>query len=373
MSDPHTLYHRCPYLGLRDDPETWYTFPAHENTCHKPRSPHGVAAPYQENICLTDQYADCPVYQQMREWRGPLPSNVKIIQPPASIASSHAPRTRIAAIAEDRLSSSTSDETGAGEELGLEPSHFEDSAEQVSTQGPDARWQPEPYGESGETTPGEETAASEPNPAHLGLSSSPEAQASIEQAAAAPEPGLSHRASPRHRMPVGVLLLGGLAFCSLILILLALSIGPQLQGFGVEATPVILTATDVPVIVPAIEATREPTMMPPTLTATAPPTQTFPTATTPILTLSASQAIVETWLLFDTNLRTGPGTEYEILAYLNHGIRVVIVGRNQTGVWLVIHVEDGREGWVAASQLDTDDIDILALPVIPAPPPAVTP
>lgn len=67
---------RCPYLGVPDDPHSWFAFPADDNVCHKPRTPHPVAIDYQRRTCLAGKFDTCAVYQEAN-WHGPLPASLQ--------------------------------------------------------------------------------------------------------------------------------------------------------------------------------------------------------------------------------------------------------------------------------------------------------
>lgn len=61
-------------------------------------------------------------------------------------------------------------------------------------------------------------------------------------------------------------------------------------------------------------------------------------------------------------VRDGPGSDYDLIYFLEPGETAVAVGRNELGSWLLL--DDG--GWVAASAgVVTGDIE--ALPIVPAP------
>lgn len=62
MQEPLTLEHRCPYLGLNDDPCTWLSFPSERNCCHHTGRPIAVALSRQATLCLKDCTL-CPSYQ----------------------------------------------------------------------------------------------------------------------------------------------------------------------------------------------------------------------------------------------------------------------------------------------------------------------
>ena len=56
----------CPYLGLRDDPDTQVAFPSEINFCQHVRRPAPVDLEYQRSFCLADTYAQCPVFPGYR-------------------------------------------------------------------------------------------------------------------------------------------------------------------------------------------------------------------------------------------------------------------------------------------------------------------
>ncbi|NOY99954.1 MAG: hypothetical protein GXP40_12280 [Chloroflexi bacterium] len=70
---------RCPYLGMRDDPETALGFPSNWNYCHNAKP---VAIPdleHQRNACLTARHTACPVF--CAEKRGSLPKDLRVPDP----------------------------------------------------------------------------------------------------------------------------------------------------------------------------------------------------------------------------------------------------------------------------------------------------
>ena len=54
----------CPYLGLRYDTETRYGFPNPGNHCHREKNPRPINLDYQQSVCLTYGYQNCPIYLQ---------------------------------------------------------------------------------------------------------------------------------------------------------------------------------------------------------------------------------------------------------------------------------------------------------------------
>jgi len=68
---------RCPYLGLEDDPETWFAFSSDPNYCHRVSPAEPVAKRYQTEACLSENFAACPVFRAAENWRGRLPREIR--------------------------------------------------------------------------------------------------------------------------------------------------------------------------------------------------------------------------------------------------------------------------------------------------------
>jgi SH3-like domain-containing protein len=111
-----------------------------------------------------------------------------------------------------------------------------------------------------------------------------------------------------------------------------------------------------------------------TSTPTATPTPTFtptPTATsTPTHTpTSLPDAIVNAET---ANVRVGPATVYDIIAQVQRGDGLQVIGRNSTGDWLEVITSDGTRGWVAVSQLQVN-VSLDSVAAVVAIPPTPTP
>ncbi|HQE19695.1 MAG TPA: SH3 domain-containing protein, partial [Aggregatilineales bacterium] len=75
-------------------------------------------------------------------------------------------------------------------------------------------------------------------------------------------------------------------------------------------------------------------------------------------------------LAFGSNLRSGPGLAYEVLAQAEAGTMLDILARDVLGRWLLVRTDDGVEAWAALVQFQ-QPLDILSVPVaenIPQPP-----
>lgn len=75
------------------------------------------------------------------------------------------------------------------------------------------------------------------------------------------------------------------------------------------------------------------------------------------------------------NVRSGPGTNYPVIAGLEADARVEIVGRNATSDWLHVAYATGSTGWLSAPLVEVEgDATLIALVTdIPTPPPTATP
>ncbi|MFB0538090.1 MAG: cyclic nucleotide-binding domain-containing protein [Anaerolineae bacterium] len=125
-------------------------------------------------------------------------------------------------------------------------------------------------------------------------------------------------------------------------------------GGNLKAVQVI---TPEPIPPPPTEPT--PTVMPsPTIPpeATAAPTSA-PTVTVPIASRTTGGGL---------RMRSGPGTDYEVLVMLAEGLEVDVLGRDEAGEWLKISVDSGEEGWVAAEFIDVG-VAVEALPIVTGP------
>lgn len=70
------------------------------------------------------------------------------------------------------------------------------------------------------------------------------------------------------------------------------------------------------------------------------------------------------------NLRSGPGTEYRLVAKLARGTALTLLGRDDVpanGLWLYARTGEGLEGWALSDYLEVRaDLDLETLPVRPA-------
>jgi hypothetical protein len=142
---------------------------------------------------------------------------------------------------------------------------------------------------------------------------------------------------------------------------------PAPGGSGVQTVVVIIvTATPVP---PPTFTPGPPTETPPPTFTPGPPTAT-PTATgTPLppvkVQVKANNA----------NVRQGPGPGYPLVAKLDQGTEITVVGRNADGTWWKVCCVNGSDVWIA-DQVVTVTGPVWTVPEvtnIPPPPPTAAP
>ncbi|MCB9104543.1 MAG: SH3 domain-containing protein [Anaerolineales bacterium] len=143
-----------------------------------------------------------------------------------------------------------------------------------------------------------------------------------------------------------------------------------------KAPTSVSTATKSPTLTPTPTSTIEPDppTSTPTVTTTATPTSTdapIPTSTAPIIPTPDAVVIASNGL----NLRSGPGTDYDIVNFLKKGDSLSIQGRTEDSGWIQVRADNRTaSGWVSASsqyiQFNTDKNNILI--VAPPTPPIST-
>lgn len=63
------------------------------------------------------------------------------------------------------------------------------------------------------------------------------------------------------------------------------------------------------------------------------------------------------------NLRSGPGTGFEVVEILQYQTQLVFVGRNQSSTWLYARVNEGLEGWLSYTFVRVEG-DVNSLPIM---------
>lgn len=122
---------------------------------------------------------------------------------------------------------------------------------------------------------------------------------------------------------------------------------------------------------PTDTSTSTPTLLP-TYTPTPPSTDTPTPAATPTPTPTLTPTAEAVVLANELNLRTGPGTVYNVIGVLHQGDTLDIQGRIPSNEWIQVEpVSLDALGWVAAQpNLVLINTDMGALPILtPSPPP----
>lgn len=141
---------------------------------------------------------------------------------------------------------------------------------------------------------------------------------------------------------------------------------------GISQTQTIIVATeqsiqtaDMKTLVAAYTATSTETL---TATPTVPsPTPTLTDTVTPSLSPSLTYTVTPSPLptltptielygtasvrYSNTNIRYGPSAEYPVITKLDAGTEVSLLGQSEGGQWIVILMQDGKEGWVSSELL----------------------
>lgn len=126
------------------------------------------------------------------------------------------------------------------------------------------------------------------------------------------------------------------------LIVLALIAGSQPGGFLAAVVP---TATQLPSATPTDEPTSTPR-----------PTDS-PTPATPIVQVIRS-----------LTARSGPGSQYPVIASLEADARLDVIGMSEDGGWYLVVLDDGSQAWVVSSQASVNVAGNIAnLPIAAAP------
>jgi hypothetical protein len=173
-------------------------------------------------------------------------------------------------------------------------------------------------------------------------------------------------------------------FITGMLVLLTACSSPNSTAFIMPTTiPASDTAVSNPVLTPSTNPAtstafptpiREPTQAPsatptpvPSSTPTALPTNT-PTET-PLPSLTPTYAILRGTILEQANCRYGPGAAYLYKYGVYAGYYMDMIGRNETGTWVVVQAIGGSNPcWVKASLIDIKgDVMSLAPMSLPLP------
>ena len=102
--------------------------------------------------------------------------------------------------------------------------------------------------------------------------------------------------------------------------------------------------------------------------------QPVPGTPAPVATATPEGVVITITRGFQ-NVRTGPGTNYDVLGQLQQGQQAQVIGANIDLSWVVIEFR-GQQGWLSRSILDVfgdlNTVPVIAPPPTPTPPPSPT-
>jgi len=127
---------------------------------------------------------------------------------------------------------------------------------------------------------------------------------------------------------------------------------------GTADTPSTTVSQGTAVPFPSGTATPLPQTLTPTTSPPPSPTPTDTPAPTPIIAVVVNDF---------TNVYSGPGLDYALLAVLTGSFRIEVIGTGENGAWLVVRLPRGAQGWVTSSNLAAG-LDTAGLSTIPTPP-----
>jgi len=64
----------CPYIGMKQDSGTFFSYPSPGNHCYHVKPSQPIKSSYQEEFCLSLSHPSCQVYSP--SWEGPLPQEI---------------------------------------------------------------------------------------------------------------------------------------------------------------------------------------------------------------------------------------------------------------------------------------------------------
>ncbi|MGH2523192.1 MAG: SH3 domain-containing protein [Anaerolineales bacterium] len=149
-------------------------------------------------------------------------------------------------------------------------------------------------------------------------------------------------------------------------LIVAAGLGGFALAYLIFGRPAEVAPTPTQVALAPTRAISIPTTPVPTLTETSPPPITQ-TRRSPTVTATPARDFTLT-INLPANVRSGPGTNYPVIASLEAGEAPTVIGRDTAANWFVIEIDaaDGQ-GWVSG-QVGSLSGDPNDLPVVPAPP-----
>ncbi len=346
MSDTTEASAHCPYLGLKNRQNRWIPHPEERNHCRRPSPPQRVAAPHQAEACLSANHVNCPVFQRVGEWEGPLPPGIHAepsgarIWAPLRVTRKHphAPEPAIPTLEKQHRE---------GVLVGRGAFLAGDRMAQIAQRPLVQAGKRERHDAGASSAKANEPVVGEPN-------NEGESRHVAAQPAGKPAPERTHGAASRISLGAFLIVFAPLVV-GLGLIVFALFGGFNALGSVAQSSSPPPTLFVSPSIAPtlaspaAVEAAPEPLAE---------------GASEALAAYDTLESVIETTLRFDSNLRSGPGSDFEDINFLASGSRIAILGRDDAALWLLIRAENDQEGWIAASQI-AGELDMSLVPIAP--------
>lgn len=151
--------------------------------------------------------------------------------------------------------------------------------------------------------------------------------------------------------------------------LLATAAAATLTAMPTPTTDLAATATEQSALLATMVAstlTAQPTKSSPTVAvATLRPTPTeLPSATPTPTSVTTARGVVAAEQL---RLRSGPDSLFEMVALLEEGAELELLGRSTDSTWLRVRTSAGQDGWVSAAYVSSEQ-PLARLAVAPSPP-----
>ncbi|MFP4324337.1 MAG: tetratricopeptide repeat protein, partial [Anaerolineales bacterium] len=108
----------------------------------------------------------------------------------------------------------------------------------------------------------------------------------------------------------------------------------------------------------------------PTDTNTPSPTPTNTPTQTPTATITPTPEGLAAFVTAENlNVRNGPGEDFDIIAHVEQGITLPVIGRDEDGFWLLVEYDNNQQGWIFSgfASLNTDIQDAPDVQPTPLP------
>ncbi len=85
--------------------------------------------------------------------------------------------------------------------------------------------------------------------------------------------------------------------------------------------------------------------------------------TIPLTAVSTATSVPSIQANGNVNVRSGPGTDYDLVGLLSSGQSAVVIAHSGNGDWFNVQLSDGTIGWVGSSVVDSSSVDSSAVHV----------